>query len=66
MDKKAKEARETPIIDGDARPDMPIDPANERKETTNKKKPGTEDKFESERLSDLNSLEDYKDAKTDH
>ena len=56
MDKKSKQKRDTPIIDGDARPDMPVDP--ERK---TKKEP--EKKFESERLSDLNSLEDYKDAK---
>lgn len=60
MDKKAKEKRETPIIDGDARPDMHIDPANEGKK---EKKGPSENKFESERLSDLNSLEDYKDAK---
>ena len=64
MDKKQreKEKRETPISDGDARPDMPVDP--EKKEA---KKPGdggeSQKKFESERLSDLNSLEDYKDAK---
>jgi hypothetical protein len=60
MDKKKKEKRETPIIDGDARPDLPIDPANEVKK---EKKGRQERKFESERLSDLNSLEDFKDAK---
>jgi hypothetical protein len=58
MNKKSKEKRETPIIDGDARPDMPIDPKND-----GKKERRPEKKFESERLSDLNSLEDYKDAK---
>jgi hypothetical protein len=63
MDKKQqeKEKRETPITDGDARPDMPTDPRNEKV-----KKPGkradADKKFESERLSDMNSLEDYKDA----
>jgi hypothetical protein len=62
MDKKAKGKRETPIIDGDARPDMPTDPASEGK---SKKKGPSEKKFESERLSDLNSLEDYKDAKNE-
>jgi hypothetical protein len=61
MDKKQqeKEKRETPITDGDARPDMPTDPRNEKG-----KKPGkrANRKFETERLSDMNSLEDYKDA----
>lgn len=64
MDKeqKDKEARQTPIIDGDARPDMPIEPAKEAK-SDEKRKAGKEDKFESERMSDINSMEDYKDAK---
>jgi hypothetical protein len=62
MDKKTKEKRETPIIDGDARPDMPIDPAGEAKR---KKKGPPEKKFESERMSDLNSLEDFKDARNE-
>ena len=63
MDPKEKERqkRETPIIDGDARPDMPTDPAMEKKKKEKKASP--DEKFESERLSDLNSLEDYKDAK---
>ena len=58
---KEKEKRETPIIDGDARPDMPLD-AGETDRKKNKK-PETGKKFETERLSDTNSLEDYKDAK---
>lgn len=62
MDKKTKEKRETPIIDGDARPDMPIDPANDGKK---QKKAPSENKFESERVSDINSLEDFKDAKNE-
>lgn len=62
MDKKDKERRETPITDGDARPDMPVDTAK-IKEEQKKKKPSPEQKFETERGSDVNSLEDYKDAK---
>ena len=61
MDNKEKEKRETPIIDGDARPDMPIDPENDKKKHGNK--PSGEKKFETERVSDINSLEDFKDAK---
>ena len=60
MNQKEKEKRETPIIDGDARPDMPVDTEN----TTKGKQPKPEEKkFETERISDVNSLEDYKDAK---
>ena len=62
MDNKEKEKRETPIIDGDARPDMPIDPEKDAKEKSTGKKKG-EGKFETERVSDVNSLEDYKDSK---
>lgn len=62
MDKKQKEKRETPIIDGDARPDMPVDAENE-KNRKDKKKTDRRKKFETERVSDVNSLEDYKDAK---
>lgn len=59
-----EEQRQTPIVDGDARPDMPTNPQNEKsreKENRHPEKAG--DKFESERQGDLNSLEDYKDAK---
>lgn len=62
MDNKEREKRETPIIDGDARPDMPT----ETEKDTEKKAPGKKQpdgKFETERVSDINSLEDYKDAK---
>jgi hypothetical protein len=62
MDKKQKEKRETPIIDGDARPDMPIG-VEKGRNTKGKKKSG-QDKFETERVSDINSMEDYKDAKS--
>ena len=61
MKKKEKEQRETPIIDGDARPDMPVE-VDKKKDKTNAQA-GQDKKFESERLSDVNSLEDYKDAK---
>ena len=62
MNKKLKEKRETPISDGDTRPDMPLDA--ERKEKPNSKgHPDKDRKFESERGGDVNSLEDYKDAK---
>jgi hypothetical protein len=60
MNDKEKEKRETPIIDGDARPDMPVDTENASKGKQSKQ---NEKKFESERTSDVNSLEDYKDAK---
>ncbi len=63
MDKnKKQEKRETPITDGDARPDMPLHPADK----TGKKQKGSDKKdakFEAERSSDINSLEDFKDAK---
>lgn len=60
MDRKRKEKRETPIIDGDARPDMPLDVEKGKNKT---KGEAAGKKFESERTSDINSLEDYKDAK---
>ena len=62
---KDKERRQTPIIDGDARPDMPLNPEKEQKKDKKDKaeEPGQQNKFESERGSDLNSLEDFKDAK---
>lgn len=63
MDKKDREKRETPIIDGDARPDMPTDEGNEPVKKSAEKKRTGEKKFETERVSDINSLEDYKDAK---
>jgi len=63
-EQKKKELTKTPIVDGDARPDMPVDPQN-KADRKSKKNPDSENKFESERLSDLNSLEDYKDAKSD-
>ena len=66
MDKKQieKEKRETPIIDGDARPDMPLDPNEEiKKDKEQNDKQSSGKKFESERSSDINTLEDHRDAK---
>lgn len=51
---------QTPIIDGDARPDIPLDPEKKANHPEGKK---GNDKFTKERMSDINSLEDYKDAK---
>lgn len=58
--KKAEEAQ-TPIIDGDARPDKNIepDPSKERQKIKNK----DNQRFTSERASDTSSLENYKDEK---
>lgn len=61
-DNKEREKRETPIIDGDARPDVNLHPEIEL-EKKNKKARKDNDEFEAERNSDINSLEDYKDAK---
>lgn len=66
MNKKQRdqEKRQTPIVDGDARPDMPTSPRDEKLKKKENRNPGkTGNKFESERLSDMNSMEDYKDAK---
>ena len=62
MNHDEKERRETPIIDGDARPDMPVDAGHEKRKK-DRAKTDKEDKFETERSSDINTLEDYKDAK---
>lgn len=64
MDEKQRqqEKRETPITDGDTRPDVPLDP-KKKKNTVHGEDSAKEDKFESERLSDVNSLEDFKDSK---
>jgi hypothetical protein len=61
MEKDERKQREQPITDGDARPDLPVD-GEEIKEKEKRKIPASEKKFESERNSDVNSLEDYKDA----
>ncbi|HEU5147426.1 MAG TPA: hypothetical protein VFT90_11960 [Chryseosolibacter sp.] len=60
-DEEEREKRETPIIDGDARPDINLHPDVEL-EKKNKKAQKDDEKFKAERKSDINSLEDYKDA----
>ena len=62
MNKDENEKKETPIIDGDARPDMPVD-AGDEKNKKDRHKTDKNKKFETERLTDINTLEDYKDAK---
>jgi hypothetical protein len=57
--REEQERRETPIIDGDARPDIPVD----SDEIREKQRERRNKNFESERKSDINSLEDHKDAK---
>lgn len=60
---KEKEKRETPIIDGDARPDMTIDPEPMNRRTPGKKKEEeAKNEVTSNRSGDVNNLEDYKDA----
>ena len=59
--KEEKEKKGTPIIDGDARPDMPVDPSEIKSKL--KKKTSGEGKFTSGRISDVNSIEDHKDAR---
>lgn len=63
MDEKEEERRQTPIVDGDARPDMPIAPDLNENKAKKGSRSSKNKKFEAERLSDINSLEDYKDAK---
>jgi hypothetical protein len=58
---KDREKDQTPIMDGDARPDKMIEPdaASVKK---NKKRKEKESDVTSGRSADVNSLEDYKDA----
>jgi hypothetical protein len=58
--KKKNIERDTPIRDGDTRPDQNIE-GNTQKQSS----PLASDKskFTKERAADINSLEDYKDAK---
>ena len=63
MKKEQREKRDTPIIDGDTRPDMPREEDIKKVKKQKGVISNDKNKFESERLSDLNSLEDYKDAK---
>jgi hypothetical protein len=62
-EKQILEQKQTPIIDGDARPDMLID-ADEIKKTITKEAPSNQKKsLTHERSADINSLEDFKDTK---
>lgn len=60
-EKEIREKRETPIVDGDARPDDQERAAKAKKYLSEKEK--TKNKLTKERGADINSLEDYKDAK---
>ncbi len=55
-----KKARETPIIDGDARPDINLNPENHSEEEKAAQK--DRGKTTKNRV-DTNSLEDFRDAK---
>lgn len=57
--KEEKKRRPAPIVDGDARPDMPLHPDIKKENGDNQR----DKKFEKERISDVNTLEDFKDAK---
>lgn len=64
-DREERERKATPIIDGDARPDIDLDPDTGKRPKDDAHSKPKEKKFESERHGDVNSLEDYKDAKKD-
>lgn len=57
-EREIRERRETPIMDGDARPDE-----GDRAERFLAEKEKAKHKATKERAADTNSLEDYKDAK---
>lgn len=59
-ERKIREKRETPIIDGDARPDMNISPGDEKTGVPENKK--ADEKLTKERGADVNTTEDYRDA----
>jgi hypothetical protein len=59
-DKKKKQARETPIIDGDARPDINLNP--EEKPKPDVKRVKDSGKTTQNRV-DKNNLEDFRDAR---
>jgi hypothetical protein len=57
MKRKKTQEENTPIIDGDARPDMPTSNEEIKKSTASKRS------FTSNRKADIDKREDYKDAK---
>ena len=56
---KEKKERQTPIIDGDTRPDKNIEQPVQKPDNSLK----DDRQFTTERERDVNSLEDFKDAK---
>lgn len=62
MAQKRKKSEQTPIIDGDARPDMLIDPPREKKKVKAGRNSSESQPFTPERGKDINSLDDSKDA----
>ncbi|HEY0655388.1 MAG TPA: hypothetical protein VGD65_19775 [Chryseosolibacter sp.] len=61
MKNKKQIERETPITDGDSRPDQNID--GEEKNISPLRSPADKKPVTRERAADVDSLEDYKDAK---
>lgn len=61
--RKDQEQRETPIIDGDARPDQFIEPDAQPKADVNARTRADKNITTKERAADVNSLEDFKDAR---
>lgn len=61
-DKKKGNAQRTPIIDGDARPDMNLHPEDKKRERSDIASIKDEKKTTKNRV-DTNSLEDFRDAK---
>ena len=59
--KPAERRSQTPVSDGDTRPDGQPDVNDQPKRKREKKSGG----FTSSRMGDINSLEDYKDKKLD-
>ena len=55
---KSKQEKKSPIHDGDTRPDKNIEKTSPGTRSGKKQK-----KFTKERSADINSIEDYKDAK---
>jgi hypothetical protein len=59
-DKKVPKEKQTPIIDGDARPDIDLDPEKKPKQDIIQVK---EKGKTTQNRADRNSLEDFRDAK---
>lgn len=59
-DNKKKQTRETPIIDGDARPDININPEDKPKRGIKRVKDSART---TQNRADRNNLEDFRDAR---